>query len=375
MIGPYDGFMAMALRAAARGRGSTGPNPRVGAVVVRGSQVVGVGFHAVAGGPHAEVGAIQAAGRKARGATLVVTLEPCSHHGRTPPCTDLIRSVGIARVVIGTLDPNPRERGAGAAVLEACGIQVVHRVREAACRRLVEAYAKYITTGLPFVTVKLASSLDGRIATHTGDARWLSDAPFRRLVHRMRGDVQAVAVGAHTAVRDDPDLTVRLVASAWNPLRVLYSSRLEVPADRKLFQRQDRHPTVVLTTRNADPRRKKALEALGVSVCPVSSRDGRVDLLDSLCELGRRQVAHLLVEGGAGLAGQFLQRGLADRLMVAYSPLLLGTRARPLVDWPGVDRVGDSLWFPVEKVRKVGRDTVVSLRAGPDWTVEAWKEV
>ena len=359
--------MKRALTQARKGHGNTGPNPLVGALVVRDGQVVASGYHARVGEAHAEVVALKAAGTEARGADLVVTLEPCSHHGRTPPCVDLIVQSGIRRVVVGALDPNPRERGRGIALLRERKIEVLVPVEDEACRKLNEPYFKYITSGLPFVTAKLACSLDGRIATATGDSKWFTSPPSLRYVHRMRRDSDAVMVGGGTASSDDPALTVRLARPVTHPLRVVVSSRLELPVSLKLFAMQDRDPTVVFTTEERNPETQQRLVDQGVEVIVVGARGGRPDLADVLRSLGELSVSRLFVDGGGKLAGSLVNEHLVDRLVLAYAPLLVGSRGMPSLDFPGVDRLADARRHRVERVERSGDDFIATVRLGPEF--------
>jgi len=366
--------MKAAIAQAKRACRETGPNPRVGALIVSEGKIISSGYHHRVGAPHAEVEAIRAAGRDVRGMDLVVTLEPCSHFGRTPPCTDLIIESGIRRVIVGTLDPNPKERGAGIRALAEHGVEVLSGVCEPECRTLIESYAKYITTGIPFVTVKLAASLDGRIATRTGNARWLSSAPSRRWVHRMRQCCGAVVVGSGTAVLDDPELTVRLASPRTRPWRVLVSGTLSEPLGLKLFQDQGRFPTLVLCTGDREEKRQRELESQGVTVAVVGGSGEKVDLTSALKELGRREIPDILVEGGAALAGALVDAQLVDRLVLAYAPLVLGRDARPALDLPGVDLVAQAQRYDMEWTRRIGDDVVVAVRMGPDWTRKPWED-
>jgi diaminohydroxyphosphoribosylaminopyrimidine deaminase/5-amino-6-(5-phosphoribosylamino)uracil reductase len=356
-------FMRLALAVARKGYGNTGPNPLVGAVVVKDGEVVSTGYHARVGGPHAEVNALAAAGERARGADLVVTLEPCTSFGRTPPCTDAILRAGLGRVVAGCPDPNPREMGRGIALLRDHGVEVITGVEEEACKAANEQYFKFITTGRPFVTLKLACSMDGRIATAAGQAKWLSSPESLRLVHRMRREANAVLVGASTAALDNPSLTVRLVRPKTHPLRVLVSSKLDLPENLSLFEAQAADPTLVFTTDAAPDEAKARLVARGVAVEVVGpDASGKVDLEQVVVRLGALGAARLLVEGGGGLAGAFIERELADRVVLFHAPLVLGSTGRPsfglVRDLPleAIPR------FRVESIRRLGADCVVSYR-------------
>jgi diaminohydroxyphosphoribosylaminopyrimidine deaminase / 5-amino-6-(5-phosphoribosylamino)uracil reductase len=361
MATDWSHFMRLAVRAARKGYGNTGPNPRVGAVVVRGSGVVGTGYHRKVGDAHAEVMALQNAGPSASGADMVVTLEPCSRHGRTPPCVDSIVAAGIKRVIVGLQDPNPEENGRGLARLREAGVEVLVGVEEELCRGVNEAYLKTITTGLPFVTLKLAVSVDGRIATGSGDARWISSSGFGRFVHRLRRDANAVMVGWGTVLADDPSLTVRLARPRTNPLRVAVSSTLEGFTEKKLFLEQQEHPTLVLTTQRASPEILERLALLGVRTALVPLQGGRLDLKQALQRLVQFDVSGVLVEGGGVLAGSLITHGLVDRLIVAHAPVIVGSRGRPSVDMAGFQRLADAPRWKREWTRTLGEDVVESL--------------
>ena len=351
-------MMARALRAGRRGRPS--PNPHVGAVVARGAEVIATGYHRRAGEAHAEAMALARAGRRARGATLYVTLEPCNHFGRTPPCTDAILAAGVRRVVVGCADPAPHVAGA-ARKLRRSGIAVEVGVLRERAEALVADFAKHHTTGLPFVTLKAAVTLDGRIATRTGDSRWITGERARREAHRMRDRSDAILVGVGTVLADDPHLTVRLVRGR-DPLRVVLDTHLRTPPRAHVLGRRSAARTVILHGPSAKPARRRRLAAAGAELVEVrAGRDGRVDLRAALRELGRRDVVRLLVEGGAGVHGALLDAGLADRAVVFVAPRILGDeRAVPLAAGRGVDRVAGAWRLRSPEVRRLGDDLLVS---------------
>ena len=322
--------MALALRLAARGRGRTSPNPMVGAVIASGDAVVGKGYHKRFGGSHAEVEAIGAAGAGSRGATIYVTLEPCNHLGKTPPCTEAILTAGLTKVVIGMPDPNPSVAGGGAARLRAEGLDVQVGLLEDRCRRLNEAYLKHVATGLPFVILKSAATLDGKIATPTGASKWITNESSRRRVHRLRSTVDAVVVGSGTAVKDDPMLTVRHVRGR-DPKRVVLDTRLETPVDLRLYDSVDISPVMVFTSYEAPDAKVAALEAKGVEVRRVGSDDdGELSLGQVMAALGAAGISQVLIEGGAALNGSALKAGVVDKVVLFYSPRIMG----------GVDAIG-----------------------------------
>jgi diaminohydroxyphosphoribosylaminopyrimidine deaminase/5-amino-6-(5-phosphoribosylamino)uracil reductase len=320
------GLLARARELAQRGRGRVSPNPLVGAVVIREGRVVGEGWHEGPGTPHAEVGALREAGDGARGATLVCTLEPCSHHGRTPPCADAVVAAGVARVVVGCLDPLERGRDGGASVLAAAGVDVVVAppAEADACRELNAAFVTHSLTGRPFVTLKMATSLDGRVATADGETRWITGPTSRSVVHRMRADADAVAVGIGTAVADDPGLTVRGVAEAFRPpRRVVFDREARLPLDGGLVRSAREVPVIVLAGRDAPVERRRALEAAGVAIVLADGVD------EAMEELGRLDIQSLLVEGGPTLAAALLVAGAVDRLAWFVAPIVIGGRDAP----------------------------------------------
>ncbi len=341
--------MRRALRLAAKGSGRTSPNPMVGALVVQGDQVVGEGWHRVAGGPHAEVLALQAAGSRARGATLVVTLEPCSHHGRTPSCTDAIREAGIARVVAAMRDPFPKVDGRGFRRLRAAGIALEHGVLEAEALRLNEGFVSRMRGGRPFVLLKLALTVDGRTAVP--GRRYLSGKRALREVHRLRDRMDAVLVGVGTVLADDPQLTVREVRGR-DPLRVVVDTEARTPLTARVVRARDPQRTMLLVARDADPRRVNRLRQAGVLVVSMPRAEGGLDLERALRWLGEQGVNTVLSEAGPRVAGALVRGGLADRAMFIVSPVLGGDGAR-LDGIPTPRDLGEAT------TRRLGLDIVV----------------
>jgi diaminohydroxyphosphoribosylaminopyrimidine deaminase/5-amino-6-(5-phosphoribosylamino)uracil reductase len=355
--GEAERFMRLALAEAEKGRGRTSPNPAVGAVLVKNGRVVARGHHARAGAPHAEVVALAAAGARARGADLYTTLEPCNHWGKTPPCSLAIAQAGVRRVFVGSRDPNPVVDGRGIARLRRAGVLVTTDVLRGPCDALNEAWFRFITSGRPFVTLKVAATLDGRIATRTGDSRWVTGESARAEVHRMRDAVDAVLVGAGTARADDPLLTARLPGGGGrDPVRVVLDTRLRLPRTLRLFHPRSAAPTLVATTSARAPRFGPGVETLR-----CAERGGRVDLADLLGKLGERGVTHLLVEGGAAVHTAFLSAGLVDRLALFLAPKILGG-GLPWVDGPGPSRMADALSLEGVEIRRVGDDVVLTGR-------------
>jgi len=355
-------WMARALELAARGRGLTSPNPMVGAVVVTGGAVVGEGFHAGAGGAHAEVIALGAAGGRARGATLYVTLEPCNHQGRTPPCAPAVIAAGVTRVVSAVRDPNPRVPGGGAEALRAAGVDVSVGVREDEARDLNRAFFTAMARHRPHVTLKAAMTLDGKIAAHDGASRWITGEAARREAHRLRSESDAVVVGIGTALADDPALDVRL-GRPWprEPWRVVVDSQARLPCTARVLTAGTPARALVAVTDAAPAERVAALEATGATVLACKSAGSHVDLVDLAGRLFALDVIALLVEGGAELNAGFLAADLVDRVAVFVAPKLVGGRGAPTpVGGPG-RALGDA----VALTRASGR------AVGDDWLVEA----
>lgn len=323
--------LARARELAMRGRGRVSPNPLVGAVVLREGRVVAEGWHEGPGLPHAEAMALAAAGEAARGATVACTLEPCSHHGRTPPCADALVAAGVARVVVGVADPLERDRAGGSEVLRAAGVEVVFADGEdaRACAELNAAFFTWAITGTPYVTLKLATSLDGKIATAAGESRWISGPESRALVHRWRADSDAVGVGLGTALADDPSLTARDVEGpVRQPARVVFDSAARLPLKSALVRTARESPVVILAAADAPADRVAALEAAGVDVARLEGGPAR-RVAAGMAALGERGIQSLLVEGGAELAGALIDGVAVDRLAWFLAPMLIGGREAP----------------------------------------------
>jgi diaminohydroxyphosphoribosylaminopyrimidine deaminase/5-amino-6-(5-phosphoribosylamino)uracil reductase len=349
--------MREALRLAARGRGRTAPNPAVGAVIVRGGRRVSGGFHARAGGPHAEIRAIDAAGARSRGATLYLTLEPCAHWGRTPPCVERVIAARFGRVVVGMRDVDPRTAGRGVARLRRRGIEVDVGVEEEACRRLNRGFLSRVLRGRPYTVLKLASTLDGRIATRTGESRWITGAQARGHVHRLRSQVDAVAVGSGTVLADDPELVARRDGRVVHrPLRIVVDSALRTPPTARLLQGGD---ALVLAAPGAPARRRRALERRGARVVEVERRGEHLDLRAAWRRLGDLGLNEVLVEGGGGLAAALLRASLVDELQMFVAPRLIGGDGRPVLGPLGVARLSQSPTLREIAVRRVGRDLLL----------------
>ena len=363
----HEQYMMQALALAEKGRGWTSPNPMVGAVVVRDGQVVGRGYHQRAGGPHAEVNAIDDAGENARGATIYVTLEPCNHFGRTPPCTRKIMEAGIRRVVVAMTDPNPGVKGGGNQYLREQGIEIVTGVCEAQAQTLNEAFTTWITTGKPFVILKCAATLDGRIATRTGDSRWVTGPAARRFVHRIRHAVDGILVGVETVKKDDPSLTTRLDGEAGSdPTRIILDTHLSIPPTAKLLHLQSDAPTWVVCGPDADAGRRSALEAMGAQVIPAAVAGGRIDLPALMQRLGGMRIGSLLIEGGGRVIGSALAANIVDKLYLFYAPKLLGgDDGIPMCRGIGPERMQDSLAVHDLEVLRFDADILVQGYLNP----------
>lgn len=343
-------FMRRALRLAARATGRTSPNPLVGAVAVQGGDIVGEGFHPAAGEPHAEVNALRRARERARGATLYTTLEPCAHTGRTPPCVDAIREAGIARVVSAMRDPDPRTDGKGFRALRAADIAVTSGVLEAAARRLNEGFISRITRGRPFVLVKLAMTLDGRVSVK--GRRYLSGKPALKAVHRLRDRYDAVLVGIGTVLADDPQLTVREVKGR-DPLRVIVDTDARTPVTARVVRARDPQRTVIFVARDAEVRRVKRLRDAGVSVTALQRTADGLDLAAVLRWLADQGVNTVLSEAGPKIASRLLGSGLADRLMLIGTPRVGGDGA------PALDGLARAIDLGSLRVRRLGEDVAI----------------
>ena len=358
-----DRFMQRALELAERGRGLTSPNPMVGAVVVTpDGEVAGEGFHARAGGSHAEVEALRAAGSRARGATLYVTLEPCSHHGRTPPCAPAVIEAGVARVVAAIADPNPLVSGRGFAELRAAGLEVVTGAGAAAAEDQNRAFLTAMRERRPHVTLKAGMTLDGKIADLHGASRWITGEPARQHAHRLRSESDAIVVGIATVLRDDPELTVRL-GQPWprEPLRVVLDTGARTPVGARLLRAGRPGCALIAVGADAPDTRVKELAATGATIVSCRTSDGRVDLGTLLTELFAREVRAVLVEGGGEVHGAFLDAGLVDRVAMFTAPLLIGGRGATAV----VEGAGRELKSGV----RLGAFTVTPL--GDDLLIEA----
>ncbi len=359
MSGAADNdFMARALQLAERGLYTTTPNPRVGCVIVRGSAVVGEGWHERAGGPHAEVVALQAAGERARGATAYVTLEPCHHQGRTPPCDEALIAAGVARVVAAMLDPDPRTAGQGLARLAQAGVNVETGVMENDARALNRGFTSRVTRGRPWTRLKIAASLDGKTALLNGKSQWITGEAARNDGHHWRARACAVLTGIGTVRDDDPQLTVRAVTTPRQPLRVVIDSRLELPLTARILDGGG----VLIACAVMDETKAAKLKEQGAEIVVLPNAAGKVELRALMQELGRRGINELLVEAGHKLNGSLISENCVDELLLYLAPSLLGERAHGMADLPELTDLADRRELKIDDVRMVGAD--IRVRAG-----------
>lgn len=356
----HEQYMRRAIELAEKGRGKTNPNPMVGAVIVKDGAVVGEGYHEKAGRPHAEVNALRAAGEKAKGATMYVTLEPCPTQGRTPPCTEAIITAGLDEVLVGLTDPNPQVSGRGVDQLRKAGIKVSTNILVDEIKRQNEAYRKYITTSRPFVLVKIAMSLDGKVATKTGESRWISGEKSRLIVHRLRNEYDAAMVGIGTVLKDNPRLDVRLKkGEAKQPLRVVVDSQGRTPPNSWLVQLASGIPTIVATTQKMPVKKMTTLAKSQVEVLVLPEKDGLVDLSELLAELGRRQMVSVMVEGGPTLNTALIKQGLVDKLLFFISPKIIGRDGLNFFAEAGGEQLKEAINLTLGGMTKIGEDLVV----------------
>lgn len=351
-------YMAQALRLAERGLYTTTPNPRVGCVIVRDGKIVGEGWHEKTGAAHAEVNALRAAGELAEGATAYVTLEPCSHFGRTPPCAEALVSAGVARVVAAMRDPNPQVAGNGFALLELAGVRTSSGLMENEARELNIGFVSRMTRGRPWLRVKTASSLDGKTALSNGTSFWITGEAARRDVHRLRARSCAVMTGIGTVLADDPQMNVRDVATSRQPMRVVVDSQLRIAPTAKILA----GGRVLLATASEDAQRISKLVAAGAEVLVLPDSTGQVDLAKLLFELGKRGINELMVEAGCTLNGALLAAGLVDELVMYVAPVLMGDKARGLFGLPELTEMNQRQELTVVETTLIGQDMRIRAR-------------
>ena len=357
-------YMRRAMELAERGVGFTNPNPMVGAVIVKGGKVIGEGWHERCGEWHAERTAFKNCTVPAEGATMYVTLEPCCHYGKTPPCTEAIIEHGIARVVVGMEDPNPLVAGKGIALLREAGIEVVCGVEEEALREQNRVFLKYISTKLPWVAMKTAMTLDGKIATRTGDSKWITGAEARAYVHELRHRFMAIVVGIGTAVADDPLLNCRIEGrGVRQPIRVVVDSNARLSLDSQLVKTAGEYRTIVAHTRFAPEESVKALREAGVEMLLCKEKEGLVDVRNLLELLGQSGIDSILLEGGGSLNYTFLAEGLADELYAFIAPKIVGgMNAKTPVEGAGMEKMADAINLELENVLNIGHDVLLKLK-------------
>lgn len=351
-------YMKRALTLAKKGLGKTCPNPAVGCVIVNNGTIIGEGWHKRAGGHHAEIHALEMAGEKARGADVYVTLEPCSHTGKTPPCSEALIRAGVKRVIAGMSDPNPQVNGGGLLALRQAGIETLCGVREDECRAINRPFLKFITTGRPYVTYKCAMTLDGKIATATGESRWISGEAARRIVHRMRADSNAIMVGVDTIIADNPQLTVRHVKGR-DPLRIIVDSTLRTPESVAVLSGSMSGGTIIATT-ETNPKVHARYLKTGARLLVCSQENGRVNLHDLMNKLGELGIQSLLLEGGSHLAGEALRQGLIDECVFFYAPKVVGSDGFSPFALTGTSDMAHSITFRDLSMRRVGTDIMVT---------------
>ena len=356
-------FMEQAISLARLAQGNVSPNPAVGAVLVNDGVVVGQGFTQPPGENHAEIVAIEQAGEKARGSTLYVTLEPCCNFGRTPPCTHAIIAAGISRVHMAMIDPNPAVAGKGQRELEAAGIQTIVGEHETQAKQLNEAYAKFITTGLPFITVKFAMSLDGKIAASSGDSKWITNIESRQFAHGLRHTHDAIMAGVNTVLADDPHLTTRSCGGRGGttrkqPLRIIVDGKGRTPQSARIFHEAGK--TILALGRPSRPEEKEAFASLNTEILEFPSSNGIISLKPLLKILGERQVTSVLVEGGGILVGSLFDQGLVDRVFAFIAPMIIGGEANTAVAGKGSDKLSDAYQLERVTTTRFGEDILIN---------------
>ncbi|MBN6888644.1 diaminohydroxyphosphoribosylaminopyrimidine deaminase / 5-amino-6-(5-phosphoribosylamino)uracil reductase [Cytobacillus horneckiae] len=346
-------YMNLAIQNAKAMKGQTDPNPLVGAVIVNHNRIVGVGAHLKAGEPHAEIHALRMAGQQAAEGTIYVTLEPCSHHGRTGPCAEAIVKAGLKKVVIAALDPNPIVSGNGVKILQEAGIEVVTGVCEEESRKMNEVFNKYIVEEKPFITLKSGITLDGKIATHTSSSKWITSSEAREDVHKLRSENKAILVGVNTVIHDDPELTAR-IPNGRNPLRVILDSSLRIPLDVKVVK-DEKADTWIFTGNAYDQKKKAILESKGIKVFHTDSKQANVSEVVKI--LGEHQISSMLIEGGGNVNAAFLEHGLIDKVEIYMAPKLVGGREAPtFMEGNGIAEMSDAVELTDVSVTSIGKD-------------------
>lgn len=354
----HEFYMGLAINNARAMKGQTDPNPLVGSIIVNENRIVGIGTHLKAGEPHAEIHALRMAGEKAKGGIMYVTLEPCSHHGRTGPCAVAIREAGLKTVIIATLDPNPVVTGSGVKILQNAGIEVIVGVLEEEAKQMNEVFNKFITHKKPFVTLKAGSTLDGKIATHSLDSKWITSEEARIDVHRLRNENMAILVGVNTVIQDDPELTAR-IPNGRNPIRIILDSNLRIPLEAKVIV-DKLAETWIFTSENIDLNKEKKLLSNGIKVIQTTGSE-QVNIKEVIEILGESLIASLLIEGGGTISASFLENRLIDKLILYFAPKLIGGKDAPsFLGGAGIDKMQDAVELFDVDIMKIGQDFKVT---------------
>ena len=352
-------WMKLALKLAEKGRYSCSPNPMVGAVVIANEKIIGEGYHKFAGEPHAEIYAINDAKDKTKGATIIVTLEPCSTHGRTPPCTKAIIKAGIKRVIIGTIDPNPAHSGKGITILKEAGIEV-KVLNDPECEKLNERFNHFISTGLPFIHAKWAMTLDGKIATHTGNSKWISCSESRKFVHKLRAEHDAIMTGSGTVLEDDPQLNVRLEGTWRQPVKIIIDSQLQTPLTAKILKSGAK--TIIVCGKNADEEKMRQLENADarIIIIPTGSKN-KIILTELFKKLAAENISSVFVEGGNSLLGALLDNSLINKVTVFIAPKIIGGKnSLSPIGGTGIDKIATAVQLDELQFEKIDRDIMLT---------------
>lgn len=354
-------YMKLALELAKKGRGRVNPNPMVGAIIVKDGDIVGRGYHKYFGGCHAEVNALKMAGDNAKGSDIYVSLEPCSHYGKTPPCANALVNAGIKRAIVAMTDPNPLVSGKGIEILKKNEIEVKVGVLEDEAKKLNEIFIKYITQKLPFVIMKTASTLDGKIATFSGKSRWISCDSSREYAHNLRNNIMAVMVGIGTVITDDPLLTTRLSGKQTrDPIAVIVDSKLRIPMNSKVLSTALKRKVIIASCKNVDKDKKDELKKMGIDVIETPPMDGKVDLRYLMRKLGYMGIDSILLEGGGTLNFSCLKEGIVDKVVSFISPKIIGGKdAKTSVEGDGVSEISESFKICNMDVKRIGEDTLI----------------
>jgi len=353
-------YMQRALELAVKGVGRTNPNPLVGAVIVKNDKIIAEGYHEAFGGPHAEINALKNATESVKGATMYVTLEPCSHYGKTPPCTEAIIESGITEVVVAAADPNPLVAGRGIKRLEDSGIAVWTGLLEDEAKELNKIFIKFISTGNPFVIMKTAMTIDGKIACKSGKSKWISNEKSRQHVHNLRNRLSGIMVGIGTVLKDDPSLTCRRGEFSRQPIRIIVDSSLKIPLDAKVLTDERPEETIIATTEKLDNQKAESIKSLGAKILYVPSKDGRVDLIKLMELLGKEQIDSILLEGGGELNYSALKAGIVDKVMTFIAPKILGGKDAPTpVEGEGAMDMSQQIELENIKIQMFGDDVMI----------------